>query len=229
MPELSDYLSLVTPYYAQALKFNQTLTALLQPFVDAQAMLAQMLQDFDLDTAQGVQLDILGQWIGRTRYVQQPIAGVYFALHDTPPVPALRDGFDQGVWLGPYDPTTGLVQLDDETYRTLLKLQAIANEWDGTVPSIQAAFARVFPGVVIQDTGDVPGQVMTMSILIAGIQMSSLLLAILQQDFPVKPSGVLLSIIESTVATTPIFGFDLDDQIIGGFDHGSWGQVVLTA
>lgn len=225
---LSDYLNLITPYHASRPKFVNMVAVLVQSLVDAQAMLGQMTADFDLDTAVGVQLDILGQWIGRTRYLQLPITGVYFTLH-MPSDPVLRDGFDQGVWLGPYDPTTGIIAMPDDTYRTVLKLQAIANQWDGTLASIQAAFANVFPGVVVQDRGDVPGGLMSMDVLIPSTEMNSLLLGVLEQDFPIKPSGVQINIIETTVSTVPIFGFDINDGVIfGGFDVGAWGKVIQT-
>lgn len=224
---LSDYLALITPYHSQRPKFVNMMAALLQPLVDAQAMLAQMTADFDLDTAVGVQLDILGLWIGRSRYLQEPITGVYFTLH-APGDPDMRDGFNQGIWLGPFDPTSGIVAMPDDTYRVVLQLQAIANEWDGTLGSIQQAFNAVFPGVVIQDMGDTPDGLMTMDVLIPGVEMNSLLLGVLEQDFPIKPSGVHINIIETTVSTQPIFGFNVDNAIIGGFNHGAWGKVIQS-
>lgn len=225
---LSDYLNLITPYHAQRPRFVNMIAVLVQALVDAQTMLGQMTADFDLDTAIGVQLDILGQWIGRSRYLQLPITGVYFTFH-MPGDADARDGFDQGIWLGPYDPTTGVVALPDDTYRKVLQLQAIANEWDGTLGSIQAAFNTVFPGVAVQDRGDVAGGLMSMDVLIPGVEMNSLLLGVLSQDFPIKPSGVHVNIIETTISTQPIFGFDVDGAIIGGFDEGAWGKVILSA
>ena len=224
---LSDYLGLITPYHAQRPKFVNMLAVLLQPLLDAQAMLAQMTADFDLDTAIGVQLDILGLWIGRSRYLKEAVTGVYFAFH-MPGDADARDGFDQGIWLGPFDPTTAVIAMPDDTYRKVLQLQAIANEWDGEVGSIQQAFNTVFPGVVLQDKGDAAGGLMSMDVLIPGIDMNSLLLAVLEQDFPIKPSGVRVNIIETTVSTLPIFGLDVDNAIIGGFDHGAWGRVIQS-
>jgi hypothetical protein len=203
-----------------------TLAALIQPLVDAQLLLDSLTEDFDLDIGVGVQLDVLGQWIGRTRYVRAPITGVFFSFDDGG---GPRTGFDQGAWLGKYQPTDAITALDDETYRTLLKLQAIANEWDGTLASIQASFNAVFPGIVVQDLGDTADGLMTMDVLIPGVELSSLMLAVLEQDFPIKPSGVHLNIIETTVSTQPIFGFDIDTQVIGGFDHGAWGRLVFSA
>jgi hypothetical protein len=225
---LSEYLSLITPYHAQRPKFVNMLATLLQPLVDAQTMLAQMTADFDLDTAVGVQLDILGLWIGRSRYLTEPVTGVYFTFH-MPGDADMRDGFDQGIWLGPYDPTTAVVAMPDDTYRKVLQMQAIANEWDGTLGSIQAAFNTVFPGVVIQDKGDTSGGLMSMDVLIPGADLNSLLLAVLEQDFPIKPAGVRVNIIETTVSTQPIFGFDINDgTVFGGFDVGAWGKVIQS-
>jgi hypothetical protein len=228
---LLEYLTLVTPWYSTQPRFMNMMASLVQPLVDAQAMLAKLTLDFDLDTAVGVQLDVLGQWIGRTRYVSVPITGVFFTFDNgiTVAGDSPRTGLDQGVWLGQYEPTDAITALDDETYRTILKLQAIANGWDGTLSSIEAVFNAVFPGVVVQDLGDTPTGLMSMDVLIPGEEMSSLLLAVLEQDFPIKPGGVHLSIIETTVSTEPIFGFDVDGAVIGGFDHGAWGRIIFTA
>jgi hypothetical protein len=228
MAQLSDYLALVPAWNANKPKFMNTLAVLLQPLIDAQAMLAQLTADFDLDTAIGVQLDMLGQWIGRTRYIDVPVTGVFFSFDDGG---GPRTGFDQGVWLGAYQPSDAITALDDDTYRSVLKLQAIANGWDGTIASIGPAMAAVFPGVVLDDLGDSTSGLMAMDVLIPGGEMSSLLLAVLTQDFPVKPAGVKVTIIETTVSTEPIFGFDVDyveGGAIAGFDQSAWGIVLAT-
>ena len=224
---LSDYLSLITSWHADKPRFVNTVAVLVQPLVEAQAMLQQLTADFDIDTAIGVQLDMVGQWVGRSRYIQQPIEGVYFAFD----LPNDRVGFDQGHWKGPYDSVEGVVALDDETYRTVLKLQAIANSWDGTIPSIADQFDAVFPGVVIDDKGDTAGGLMSMEVLVPGQHLSSLLLAVLQQDFMLKPSGVRTTFFETSVATEPLFAFDVAATPGGpmaGFDQGAWGIVLLT-
>ena len=203
-----------------------TVAVLIQPIIDAQDTLTKLTSDFDLDTAVGIQLDQVGQWIGRTRYVTTPITGVFFAFDLTN-----RVGFDQGVWLGDYDPTDAITGLDDETYREVLKLQAIANHWDGTLPSIAADLDRVFPGIAIQDLGDAPAGLMRMDVLIPSVLVNTLLLYVLEQDFPIKPSGVLVNFIETTLSTQPIFAFDVGHQPgspLGGFDEAAWGIIVLT-
>lgn len=231
---LADYIGLITSWHSDKPKFVNTVATLVQPLVDAQEMLAKLTADFDIDTAIGVQLDQVGQWVGRTRYIEQPIAGVYFSFDDSfdgTPGDSPRTGFDQGVWFGPYDTVDGIKALDDNTYRMVLKLQAIANQWDGTLPSIADDMDRVFPGLAIQDKGDTPTGLMTMDVLIPASLISSLLLSVLEQDFPIKPSGVHINFIETTVTTQPIFAFDatlVPGGPLGGFDEAAWGVVVLT-
>jgi hypothetical protein len=224
---LSEYLGLVTMWHSTRPRFMNTLATLVQPLVDSQDMLKKLTADFDIDTAIGVQLDMVGQWVGRSRYIQQPIQGVYFSFD----LPAQRVGFDQGVWFGPFDTTDGVQALDDDTYRLVLKLQAIANHWDGTVPSLSDELDRVFPGITIVDKGDVPTGLMAMDVLIPSNLITTLMLSVLEQDFPIKPSGVKVNFIETTVMTTPIFAFDAtltEGGPLGGFDESSWGVVVLT-
>ena len=231
---LADYLGLITSWHSDKPRFMNTVAVLTQPLVDAQDLLRQLTADFDLDTAVGVQLDQVGQWIGRTRYIEVPISGVFFSFNDgrVTAGDSPRTGFNQGIWLGKYQPTDAITAMDDETYRTVLKLQAIANHWDGTLASIADDMDRVFPGIAIQDLGDTPTGLMAMDVLIPGAFVSSLLLAILEQDFPIKPSGVRVKFIETTVSTQPIFAFNVPYQeggLMGGFNEAAWGVIVLEA
>ncbi len=231
---LSDYIGLITSWHSDKPRFVNTVAALIQPLVDAQDMLARLTADFDLDTAIGVQLDQVGQWIGRTRYITTPISGVFFSFDDSfdgTPGDSPRTGFDQGTWLGKYDPRDHIIGLDDDTYRMVLKLQAIANHWDGTLVGLSDQLDHVFPGIAIQDLGDTPQGLMAMDVLIPSALISSLLLYVLEQDFPIKPSGVRVNFIETTVTTEPIFAFDVPyhpGSPLGGFDQAAWGIVVLT-
>jgi hypothetical protein len=223
--DLVTYLSLVPSWNSQRPKFMSTVAALVQPLVEAQQMLAKLTSDFDIDTAVGVQLDMVGQWLNRSRYVLEPITGVFFSFNID------NVGFNQGIWMGPYDETDAVTAMPDDVYRAVLKLQAIANVWDGTLPSIQAALDEVFPGIAVQDLGDVTGKVMSMDVLIPSNYLSALLLAVLEQDFPIRPSGVLVNIIETTLQGTPIFAFNLpltEANRFGGFNQSSWGEIIQS-
>lgn len=40
---------------------------------------------------------------------------------------------------------------------------------------------------------------------------------------PLKPSGVRATYLVVSVDSTPMFGFDVDNEYISGFDRSSWG------
>ena len=104
-----------------------------RPLIDISQTMTGMISAFDIDTAVGKQLDILGEWIGRKRRVSTPISGVYFSW-DTEKL-----GWDQGMWQGPFDPDDGYLDLSDEVYRLVLKVKIAINHWNGqndTLPDI---------------------------------------------------------------------------------------------
>lgn len=218
MPEIDEYLALVAPQHRDRPRFIASLTAALQPLVDTMNMLAALPASFDLDLAIGVQLDAVGLWVGVTRRVSIPITGVFFSF-DTSGV-----GFDQGVWRGPHDSTTSVFLLDDETYRMLIRARIAANHWDGTLAGAADAYAYIFRDqnshVFIQDNQD-----HTFTLNIAGYPLGTVAMALLTGGaLPMRPGGVLLAAVNvASVGGTPLFGFDDNTTLVGGFDVGSWG------
>ena len=222
MAELNDYTALITSEHSDKPKFMAVVEMLSAPLVDLMNVLGGAPILFDLDVAIGDQLDVLGQWIGLSRYVSTPLTGVYFSFD----VAGL--GFDQGVWKGPFDPDTGLVSLDDDTYRLTLRAKIAANHWDGTpgaaadiIDSLAPAGARVF----LEDPCD-----MSIRIGIAGKQPPALYIALLKNGFlSLKPEGVHVNYAVTSVDGAPIFGFDLDNEYVAGFDTGAWAAQTLAA
>lgn len=217
MADLTDYTGLITSEHNQRPKFMAVVEALAKPMVALQNLLGAMPDKFDIDQAVGVQLDDVGRWVGISRRVATPLTGVYFSF-DTPGV-----GFDQGNWKGPFDPDTGLTLLDDDTYRLVLRAKIGANHWDGTLESSAAILNSIFNGgtyVFIQDNQD-----MSMTIGVAGKVPSAVFLALLEGGYiPLKPEGVRINYVIVTSADgAPIFGFDMDNNLVAGFDVGAWG------
>lgn len=140
MADVSKYTGLITSEHADKPKFNAMVSAVAQCFVDQQNALGNFIPSFDLDEAVGDQLDTLGAWVGISRRVRTPLTGVYFSF-DIAGV-----GFDQGVWQGPFDPSTGITLLDDDTYRLLIRAKIGANHWDGTLASSAAILNLIFQG-----------------------------------------------------------------------------------
>lgn len=106
----SEYNSTPSP------EFNQWLAAVLSIANDITNCLNSITAAFDLNTAVGVQLDVLGAIVGVSRTVNfQPNDGVS-------PI------------------------LDDATYRILLQATIARNQWNGTIDALYPIWAQLFPG-----------------------------------------------------------------------------------
>lgn len=213
---MNDYTKRITPEHADSPKFVALVDATTGDIASIRDMESGLVQAFDLDTAIGAQLDAVGEWVGISRKINTPIAGVYFSF-DTAGV-----GFDQGIWKGPFDPDTGITTLPDDTYRILIRAKIGANRWDGSMAGWKAIIDQVFPpetNIFAQDNGD-----MTMTVVVAGEPPSALFLALLTEGYlTLKPEaiGVAFYFVNS-VPGIPAFGFDADTTTVGGFDVGAW-------
>ncbi|EPQ1146755.1 DUF2612 domain-containing protein [Citrobacter amalonaticus] len=226
---MSKYTELITNYHATKPKFFDHIDLSTRPLIDITTATRGLVSAFDIDTAVGVQLDILGLWIGRSRIVSQPISGVYFSLD----IDGL--GFDQGVWQGPYDPDSGYTTLSDETYRIILKAKIAINNWDGRNDSLPPILDVALEGSGLK-MQIVDNQDMTISIWvfpetdISNVSLE-LIAAIRQGYLTVKAAGVWGGSIEIPAVETPsegnrFFGFDMDNEYIAGFDDGAWGELL---
>lgn len=218
---MNDYLSLIPPQNAAQPHFIATVSAALQAWLDTQSTLVGMLPGFDLDTAVGAQLDVVGEWVGGSRRLATPITGVYFAFDDT-----IKTGFDSGVWLGPGNSASALSLLDDETYRLILRLKIAANNWDGTLGGAQGimnALSSANAYVFLQDNFD-----MSMTVGLSGVIPSALFVEILKQaNSWLRPAAVKLAGVNVTsVSGGTVFGFDTNNVFIKGFDTGVWSNPV---
>lgn len=120
---LGYYLGLLTSEYRNSPKLNTLLLVLLKKFDDVSQCLVSMDTAFDLDSAVGVQLDMLGTVAGASRVV----------------------GFQPSNGVSPV--------LDDTTYRLYIKAKIAQNQWDGTIGSLYPIWQQLFPGgsIVIED------------------------------------------------------------------------------
>jgi hypothetical protein len=223
-PNLGDvapYLDRITSEHRSKPKYIEMLSGVLQPLADTQGLLNTLVGLFDLDVAVGVQLDVVGQWIGQSRDLTVPLENVYFSF-DTEGV-----GFDEGTWYGPFDPINGVVSLPDDAYRTLLRATIAANNWDGTIDGAYAAWDVLFAGtgfgILIQDLGG-----MHMLFALTGPYPDAVTKALLTGGYlSLKPAGVQAdAYMTPSIPDTPYFGFDAQNDHVAGFDTGAWGLVA---
>ena len=218
--DVASYLALVTSEHAQQPKYTAMLTAILQPLVSAAQTVISLPLAFDLDVAEGVQLDIVGQWIGISRDLLVPITNVYFTLDST------TLGLDFGSLQGPFDPNYGLVALPDDSYRTLLRAQIIANQWDGTIPEAYTAWATLFAAegfnIIIQNDATNP---MHIIYGLTGPPPDAITQALFTGGYlSLVPAGVEVDSYE--INSFPYFALDSDTYPLGGLDDGGFGVVV---
>lgn len=116
-----------------------------------------------------------------------------------------------------FQPTGGVSPiLDDDTYRILIKAKIIQNQWDGTRATLYTSWRQLFPNgtIIIADN-----QNMTATVLITG-SFTSITKDLIANGYIVpRPEGVQYTY---SFATLPVFGFDLNNSFIAGFDLGKW-------
>lgn len=221
---IDTYLNRVPAQHREKPKFRATLEASLSPFVQLGNLMESVPSLYDVDSAIGFQLDVVGEWVGITRVINSTIEGVYFSLDDTADV-----GFDSGVWRGPYDPISGIVSLDDDTYRTLIKLKILANMWDGTTEKAYSSWQSVFngeQGIIIEDHQD-----MSITIGITGLDMTPAQKGLFSKQIsPFKPAGVRISTyFVPSEENAPFFALDTEGPDLAGFDAGAWAQPIVLS
>lgn len=120
---LGYYLNLLTSQYKLSPNLIKFAQLAWQPIDDLTNVLAFITNNYDLDFAVGVQLDVCGQLIGQSRTV----------------------GFQPSGGVSPI--------LDDATYRLLLYARRAQNAWDGKINSLYPIWKTLFPSgkLVVND------------------------------------------------------------------------------
>lgn len=174
---------------------------------------------FNLEDAVGHQLDILGEWIGISRFLQIQLTGIYFSWDDTPDI-----GWESGVWQGAFDSDEGLSALGDEDYRRLLYTMIMINHWDGSREQLRAIWERFLPSTVqgfIQDNQD-----MTLTIGYVGPELVGIQAAIARVGASlVKPMAVRIREYISPPNDGELLTWDAGPFFING--EGQWQQSLI--
>ncbi len=172
---------------------------------------------FDIDTAVGVQLDAVGQWVGRSRVITDFVPGNYFSF-DTP-----GQGFDQSVWGSVYGGSYTSLTLSDNYYRLLLKTAVLNNNWNCSTPQAysftNALWSAFGYSLLIEDLSN-----LTMKLGLIGLTAPNSIVEALFNSgaLDVRPIGVTVTDHFYLAAAGPVFALDLNSAVFGGLDIGSW-------
>lgn len=212
-----DYAGLPIPYHRSRPKFQAMIEGLTGAMVDARDLLDKLPAAFDIDEAIGVQLDVVGKWVGRSRVIPVPLEDPWFRWDRA------GRGWDEGIWRGPYSFASGKTVLDDDTYRRLLYAKRAANVWDGRRQTGEAAL-RIYISdpathLWIQDGFDMSDAVCVSGRLPGLVDCFIIALNLI----PVKAAGVRRYYAFTSVDGAPLFGFDLQNSFLSGWDSGAWG------
>ncbi len=210
MTDKNEYVSLLAGAPSASRKMRLMVGALTTPLLEARRTLSELRKRFDVDWAEGDQLDAIGARVGVGRYLPMALIDVYFTLDDE------RTGFDFGAWMGEFDPVDGMVRLGDEPYRQVIKCKILTNHWDGRRESLNALIDRmgtVFNvALAVRDWGT-----MHMTLYLTKATAPPLVRELFSRkilDF--APAGVGWEIVDNL----PWFSFDSDTSALKGLDSG---------
>lgn len=215
MKAKDDILALIPSQHAQRPKFVDMVGTVVDAYLSVARVVAAFPRLYDIDESIGAQLDADGVRIGRSRHIPVPIPDSYFSFD----IDGL--GWDQAPWQGAYDISYGVADLDDATFRALLFGKIAANTWDGKIDGIAPiveAMTEDRSRVFVTDNDD-----MSITIGVAGAIPSRIILSLMSQSYlPVTPNGVALDYAITSTDGDAVFGFDVDNVYIAGWDEGSW-------
>lgn len=117
---LDYYLNFVTSQHATKPKYMKWLRVLLTPFLDAIKLNEDVKGAFNLNTAIGAQLDLLGKILVQERRVS----------------------------FQPTDGSSSI--LNDDYYRMILKAKVVKNQWKGTITNFYSFWNVLFKGQPLQ-------------------------------------------------------------------------------
>lgn len=168
-PNVTPYSTLITSEHNQKPNFMSLIGSVVGAAADAVVNTQAIQPAFNLNTAVGAQLDILGLWIGQSRKIDNILVIGFFGFSEVST--GLPDGLQEtfgeltnpsigGTWYSLGQADSGSTILNDTAYLTILKAKIVKNQWDGTISGMeQALFFIVGVNSSINDAGNLTLQI----------------------------------------------------------------------
>lgn len=221
----SYYVDRLIYQYRDKLRARETIALYTKQMV-ADDVAREVQDAFNIDTAVGVQLDILGAYIGVPRNIGDvlPDTGQYFGFADyTGSVNKNGMADYENTFIGAgalvylYQYAQGVPSdLDDDQYRLILKLQIITNTSDGSLYSLQVALHGFLGGTItVVDAQD-------MNLVYAMYEFPSVSLTVLRRFLPrLLTFGIGVVVVSHTTRV-------LDDGSARVIDDGSSARALIA-
>lgn len=215
--------SRVATQYTESLKFLAYIRALLASSAELEAVLQKVAEQTDIDIAEGVNLDVIGEIVGISRIIPASVQLAFFGFQDNAAALNFGEEGAQGVGGRFYDegePDLATSVLNDPEYRMLIRAKIVKNHAIGTNEDVIAGLAYLFGGgnmaiqVAVEDIGNMAIQVAV------GRPLTYLEKVLISQlDILPRPGGVRISQ-RVTFETTNYFGFDGQNNAMSFGEEG---------
>lgn len=215
--------SRVATQYTESQKFLAYIRSLLASSAELEAVLQKVAEQSDIDTAEGVNLDVIGEIVGVSRILPNSIAVKFFGFEGQPGGDVFGEEGVLGIgsrFRDELEPETATSVLADPEYRLLIRAKIVKNHAHGTNEDILQGLAYLFnaPLTVVEDLGG-----MAIGVAI-GRQLTfqeKALVTVL--DILPRPAGVRINW-RSTFDSAKYFGFDGQP---GALSFGEEGQPTV--
>ena len=212
----------VAAQYTESQKFLAYIRALLASSAELEAVLQKVAEQVDIDLAEGVNLDVIGEIVGISRIIPASVQLAFFGFQDNAAALNFGEEGSQGIGARFYDegePYLATSVLNDPEFRLLIRAKIVKNHALGTNEDVIAGLAYLFGGgmaiqVAVEDIGG-------MAIQVAVGRPLTYLEKVLITNLDVlpRPAGVRISQ-RVTYSTTSYFGFDGQNSALSFGEEG---------
>lgn len=218
-------LSRVALQYQESPRFLDYLRALLLYSVELEALFQFMATQVEIDIAEGVNLDVIGEIVGRSRIIPAAIPIGFFGFDGQPGVLTYGQEGVPGIggrFRDESESAFASTVLADPEYRLLLKAKIIKNHSKGYTEDALAGLEMLFGAGGSVQTAVTSNGAMTMQIGVGRELQYWEKVIVGQIDILSRPAGVLLSQ-KVTWITANYFGFSDQAGALGFVEEGSAG------
>ena len=215
-----EYEDLLIIQYSDKPKASAMVSAIVNRFKNTFDTLSMFETEFDLDTARGVQLDIIGKIVGISRNIENIIPKIFFGFDDN----INAKGFGLAPFFTLDQSEYSDTQLTDSDYRFFIKMKIIKNTAKATMSdddnrNINTAILSMFDGYAYM----VDNKDMTVTLYIENSPKAYLLPYAINLNLIPLPQSVGIKFVNTFGLSTFGFSNNINSK---GFGLGSFARLI---